>query len=84
MLFFGALGYIMRMRDYPIAPMILAIVLGGMMDSNFRRAISLASSEDKFFAALFGRPITIILLILTIFVIISNIPTAKKKILYKS
>ena len=84
MLFFGTLGYIMRMRDYPIAPMILAIVLGGMMDSNFRRAISLASSEDRFFAALFGRPITIILLVLTISVIISNIPTAKKKILYKS
>lgn len=77
MLFFGVLGFFMRRRDYPMAPMILAIVLGGMMDSNFRRAVSLASSEDRFFVALFGRPITIALAVLILFVMVSNIPIAK-------
>ncbi len=72
MFFFGILGFFMRRRGYPVAPMTLAIVLGGMMDSNFRRAISLASSESNQIAALFGRPITIILLTLTIFTILSN------------
>ncbi len=79
MFFFGILGFFMRRRDYPVAPMTLAIVLGGMMDSNFRRAISLASSEDNFISALLGRPITIVLLLLTLFVIISNIPAVRLK-----
>lgn len=77
MFFFGILGYIMRRRDYPVAPMTLALVLGGMMDSNFRRAVSLASSESDIIAALFGRPITIILLILTMITIVTNIPAVR-------
>lgn len=72
MFVFGVIGYFMRRRDYPVAPMTLAIVLGGMMDASFRRAISLASSEESFILALFGRPITITLTFLIIFVIISN------------
>ena len=79
MFFFGILGFFMRRRDYPVAPMTLAIVLGGMMDSNFRRAISLASSADHFFYALLGRPITIVLILLTLFVMISNISAVRMK-----
>ncbi len=78
MFFFGVLGFFMRQRGYSVAPMTLAIVLGGMMDSNFRRAVSLAISEDNMMAALFGRPITIVLLVLTILVIASNIPAVKR------
>ena len=65
MLFFGLLGFWMRRRGYPLAPMTLAMVLGGMMDSNFRRAISLAASEEHWLPALFGRPITLLLLAVT-------------------
>ncbi|MDN5351606.1 MAG: putative tricarboxylic transport rane protein [Clostridiales bacterium] len=78
MIFFGILGYFMKQRGYSVAPMTLAIVLGGMMDSNFRRAISLASSEDNVISALFGRPITLILLTLTVLTIGANIPQIKK------
>lgn len=79
MFFFGILGYFMRRRDYPVAPMTLALVLGGMMDSNFRRAISLASSENNVFLALFGRPITLVLSVFTIITIITNIPAVKHR-----
>lgn len=72
MIFFGILGFFMRKREYSVAPMVLAIVLGGMMDSNFRRAISLASSEDRFFQALLGRPITIVLMLCLVFTLLSN------------
>ena len=68
----------MRRRGYPAAPMVLAIVLGNMMDSNFRRAVSLASSTDNMILSLFGRPITIVLLILTIAILVSNIPSVKR------
>jgi putative tricarboxylic transport membrane protein len=58
--------------------MTLAIVLGGMMDSNFRRAISLASSEDAFLVALLGRPITMILLTLVVLTLLSNSKSLKR------
>ena len=78
MFFFGVLGFLMRARGYSVAPMTLAIVLGNMMDSNFRRAISLASSADSKLLALFGRPITMVLLVLTLISIISNVPAVKR------
>lgn len=80
MFLFGLLGFFMRRRSYPVAPMILALVLGGMMDSNFRRAVSLASSEDHLLIALFGRPITLILLLLVLFTLAtgSNIFSLKR------
>ena len=39
MFFFGLMGFVMRRFDYPVAPLILAMVLGKMMDSNFRQAV---------------------------------------------
>nr|MCR4627887.1 tripartite tricarboxylate transporter permease [Treponema sp.] len=78
MFIFGLLGFFMRRHGYPVAPMTLGIVLGGMMDSNFRRAVSLAASEENKIAALFGRPITIILLTLTVATLIMNIPAVKR------
>lgn len=78
MFFFGVLGFLMRKREYSVAPMTLAIVLGGMMDSNFRRAISLASSEEHFYAALFGRPLTLVLTTLTLLTLLSNIDGVKR------
>jgi len=79
MIIFGVVGFLMRKNGYSVAPMTLALVLGGMMDSNFRRAISLAVSEDNMLIALFGRPITIILLILTLITILMNVPIGKRK-----
>ena len=78
MLFFGVLGFLMRARGYPVAPMTLAIVLGGMMDANLRRAISLASSADSRLSALFGRPITMVLLALTLFSVVGGIPPVRR------
>ena len=76
---FGLLGFVMRLRGYPQAPLVLALVLGKTMDSNFRRALSLAAVADNPMANLFGHPITMILLACTLFVILSNIPFLKKK-----
>ena len=76
---FGLLGFMMRLRGYPQAPLVLALVLGKTMDSNFRRAMSLAAVADNPMANLFGHPITLILLACTLFVILGNIPFLKRK-----
>ena len=78
MVFFGLLGFLLRSRQYPVAPVTLALVLGPVMDSNFRRAVSLASSEDHFLAAMLGHPITLVLLAATAVSLASNIPAVRK------
>ena len=39
MLVFGVVGYLMRKCDYPLAPMVLAIVLGDKAEENFRQSL---------------------------------------------
>jgi len=39
MLVFGIIGYVMKKCDYPLAPMVLAIVLGDKAEENFRQSL---------------------------------------------
>ncbi len=39
MVMFGVIGYLFKKLDYPLAPMVLAIVLGGRAESSFRQAL---------------------------------------------
>ena len=39
MIIFGILGFFMRELEYPMAPMVLGIVLGDILDKNLRRAL---------------------------------------------
>ncbi len=45
MVMFGAIGYLFKKLDYPLAPMVLAIVLGGRTENSFRQAV-LGSQGD--------------------------------------
>jgi putative tricarboxylic transport membrane protein len=45
MLVFGVVGYVMKKCDYPLAPMVLAIVLGDKAEEAFRQ--SLLASQGK-------------------------------------
>src|SRR5262245_53424778 len=45
MLVFGIIGYVMKKCDYPLAPMVLAIVLGDKAEEAFRQ--SLLASQGK-------------------------------------
>lgn len=38
-LIFGLVGYFMRRADFPLAPLILGVVLGDLIETNFRRAM---------------------------------------------
>ena len=39
MLFFGVLGYLFKKLQYPLAPLVLALVLGDMAEASFRQAM---------------------------------------------
>jgi putative tricarboxylic transport membrane protein len=78
MILFGFAGFIMKKRGYSVAPMVLGLVLGKMMDENFRRAVSLAQYEDNPVMAMFSSPISIVLVCLVVLSLLSNLPAFKK------
>jgi putative tricarboxylic transport membrane protein len=61
MLLFGGLGYFLKKTGFSNAPVVLGIILGPMMESNFRRTMQV-SSGDIF--ALFDRPIAVVLFVM--------------------
>ncbi|MGY6412408.1 MAG: tripartite tricarboxylate transporter permease [Alkalilacustris sp.] len=44
-LVFGVVGYILRKADYPLAPLVLALVLGPVMERSFRQALIAAQGD---------------------------------------
>ncbi|MFC3040755.1 tripartite tricarboxylate transporter permease [Virgibacillus xinjiangensis] len=60
---FGIIGLVMKLLKFPIAPLILAVIVGSDMEQNFRKSIV---AHDNFLNVLFASPITISLLILTV------------------
>jgi len=49
MLLFGVAGYVMRKLDYPLAPLVLALVLGDRTESAFRQAMLLSQGSVTIF-----------------------------------
>ena len=66
MLVFGVMGYLMRKLDYPLAPMVLAIVLGPLAEASVRQSLMMSHGS---FATFFERPIsgTIMLIAIGLF-----------------
>ncbi|HSO19732.1 MAG TPA: tripartite tricarboxylate transporter permease, partial [Desulfosarcina sp.] len=61
MLIFGFVGYVMDRLDFPVAPVILALVLGPMAEKSFRQSLFMSDGSLTIF---FQRPITIVMLTL--------------------
>jgi putative tricarboxylic transport membrane protein len=55
---FGVLGYAMRRTGFPLAPVILGLVLGPLMEKNLRRSLALSDGD---WSVLFSSPLAIAL-----------------------
>lgn len=67
MLFFTAVGIFLRKAEFSLPAFILAFVLGGMIDVNFRRTVSLLLVEENiwhYFTQGYVTPVLVILLLL--------------------
>jgi putative tricarboxylic transport membrane protein len=51
MLVFGVIGYVFKKLSYPLAPLVLALVLGDMAESGFRQAMLLSGGSLSIFWA---------------------------------
>ena len=60
---FGILGYVMSRYDYPLSPILLALILGPMAEANLRRALVISNGDPSI---LFSRPIAVGLMILAV------------------
>ena len=63
MLIFGVVGFVMRKTGFPLAPLVLGLVLGGLIEVNFRRALTYSYGE---FSTFYESPISIALWLITL------------------
>jgi putative tricarboxylic transport membrane protein len=77
MLVFGLIGFVMRELKFNMAPLILGLVLGDLLEKNLTRGLVLSSGSLLPF---FTRPVCAVLSALTIFSIIWSIPAVNASI----
>jgi putative tricarboxylic transport membrane protein len=70
MLGFGILGYLMRKLKYEGAPLVMAFVLGPLLELNLRRSLIVS---DGSFWIFFSRPISAVILILALVILGTSI-----------
>jgi putative tricarboxylic transport membrane protein len=49
MLMFGVIGYVFKKLHYPLAPLVLALVLGDMAESSFRQSMLMSQGDISIF-----------------------------------
>jgi putative tricarboxylic transport membrane protein len=64
---FGLVGYLMRKLDYPSAPLILGLVLGGALERALRQSLMMS---DGSLSILVSRPVSAVMLSLTLLILL--------------
>jgi putative tricarboxylic transport membrane protein len=76
MIIFGVIGYVMKKCQYEPAPLVLAYVLGPMLEKSMRQSLIISNGSFKIF---FVRPISAICLGIAAFLLITAITGISKK-----
>jgi len=71
---FGVIGYIMRRYEFEGAPLLMALVLGPMIENSLRRSLIMS---DGSFMIFLSRPLSVFFLLVAIFLILSPLITKK-------
>jgi putative tricarboxylic transport membrane protein len=72
---FGVLGYFMKVYGFPVAPVILGVILGPMMDSNYRRAMIGARNDvGTFLVDFVSNPISLVLSVALLMLLLAQTP----------
>ena len=65
-----ALAIFLRLLTFPMAPLLLGFILGGMMEDNLRRALLI---NDDSLSFLWQRPITLTIMLITVLILIAPV-----------
>jgi putative tricarboxylic transport membrane protein len=77
MIIFGIIGYLMKKFSYEGAPLVLAFVLSTMLENSFRQSLIMSSGH---FSIFFTRPISLVLIMVTFFLLFSPLLPGLRKI----
>jgi putative tricarboxylic transport membrane protein len=62
----AVIATILRLYDFPMPPLILAFVLGGLMEENLRRSLLISDGSWEF---LWNRPLTLCIMIVILLIV---------------
>jgi putative tricarboxylic transport membrane protein len=71
---FGILGWVLKRYQYPVAPVILGMVLGSIAETNFRRAIMMDGAS-----VFFTRPLSVTILALALLSFVVPLWSARRR-----
>jgi putative tricarboxylic transport membrane protein len=71
MVFIGVCAFVLRKLNYPIAPFVLGLVLGDILDKSLRRGLQITNGD---LAPFFTRPVCALLAAITVFTLLMYIP----------
>jgi putative tricarboxylic transport membrane protein len=77
MLLFGVLGFVLRRFHFPVAPLVLGIVLGDLLEKSLRRGLVLSDGDLTPF---FTRPISAVLFGIIALVVLLRLPAISRLI----
>ena len=77
MLAFGLIGFVLREMKYPMAPLVLGIILGDLLDLNLRRGLLLTQGDPTPF---FTPPISMVIWINKLASIQMSIPAVSRRV----
>jgi len=75
MLVVGVVCFLLRRRGFPVAPFVLGLVLGDIIDKSLRRGLVLS---DGSLAPFFTRPISAVLAVLVLALLLSQVPALRR------
>ena len=75
MVAFGAVAYVLRRLEFPLAPLVLGLVLGRMFDDFLRTALIISGGD---LAPLYQRPICLVLLIVLVVFFVMSTPAVRR------
>jgi putative tricarboxylic transport membrane protein len=75
MLAVGVVCFALRRRDYPVAPFVLGLVLGDIVDKTLRRGLVLS---DGSLVPFFTRPLSAVLAAVVLLLLLSQVPAVRR------
>jgi putative tricarboxylic transport membrane protein len=75
MVAFGLIGFLLRRFGFPVAPLVLGIVLGDLLEKNFRRGLVLSDGDLLPF---FTRPICAVLFGLIVLIVLLRLKVLQR------
>ncbi len=74
MLAMGVIGFVLREMKYPMAPLVLGIVLGDLLDKSFRRGMNLSDGSLEPFLT---RPVSAVLALACLFILLFSFSSVR-------